>query len=107
LDGGSGARHRPHLQQIDFGEQYQLVFELRPAHDPARGIWFRRNITSKSAARRHDVARATSRRAQSVLSDRSAPDRAIKCASSLPPADVPEFGTPIAKAKGAVDGWYA
>lgn len=76
-----------------------------PSAPPATG----RMVSSKhnTAARRHDVAPATSRRAQPILSDRSAPDRAIKCASGLPPADVPEFGTPIAKAKSAVDGWYA
>ncbi|TMJ33010.1 MAG: selenium-binding protein, partial [Alphaproteobacteria bacterium] len=27
---------RKHLQQIDFGEEHQLVFELRPAHDPTK-----------------------------------------------------------------------
>jgi selenium-binding protein 1 len=31
---------RKHLQTIDFGEQYQLVFELRPAHDPRRAYGF-------------------------------------------------------------------
>src|SRR5262249_77149 len=27
---------RRHLQEIDFGEEHQLVFELRPAHDPTK-----------------------------------------------------------------------
>jgi selenium-binding protein 1 len=27
---------RKHLQTIDFGDKYQLVFELRPAHDPTK-----------------------------------------------------------------------
>ncbi|MGH6904035.1 MAG: selenium-binding protein SBP56-related protein, partial [Geminicoccaceae bacterium] len=27
---------RKHLQEIDFGDKYQLVFELRPAHDPTK-----------------------------------------------------------------------
>src|ERR1700752_3037649 len=27
---------RKHLQEIDFGEEHQLVFELRPAHDPTK-----------------------------------------------------------------------
>ena len=31
---------RKHLQEIDFGDKYQLVFELRPAHDPTKGYGF-------------------------------------------------------------------
>jgi methanethiol oxidase len=31
---------RKHLQQIDFGPDYQLVFELRPAHDPTKAYGF-------------------------------------------------------------------
>src|SRR5256714_1628649 len=31
---------RKHLQQIDFGEEHQLVFELRPAHDPTKAYGF-------------------------------------------------------------------
>jgi selenium-binding protein 1 len=31
---------RKHLQEIDFGAEYQLVFELRPAHDPTRSYGF-------------------------------------------------------------------
>ncbi|KJK25916.1 selenium-binding protein [Burkholderiaceae bacterium 16] len=31
---------RKHLQEIDFGEAYQLVFELRPAHDPTKAYGF-------------------------------------------------------------------
>jgi selenium-binding protein 1 len=31
---------RKHLQEIDFGPEYQLVFELRPAHDPTRAYGF-------------------------------------------------------------------
>jgi selenium-binding protein 1 len=31
---------RKHLQEIDFGEEHQLVFELRPAHDPTKGHGF-------------------------------------------------------------------
>ncbi|WP_157016026.1 selenium-binding family protein [Mesorhizobium xinjiangense] len=31
---------RKHLQEIDFGEEYQLVFELRPAHDPTKAYGF-------------------------------------------------------------------
>jgi selenium-binding protein 1 len=31
---------RTHLQQIDFGEEHQLVFELRPAHDPTKAYGF-------------------------------------------------------------------
>jgi methanethiol oxidase len=31
---------RKHLQAIDFGEEHQLVFELRPAHDPTKAYGF-------------------------------------------------------------------
>ena len=31
---------RKHLQAIDFGADYQLVFELRPAHDPTKAYGF-------------------------------------------------------------------
>jgi selenium-binding protein 1 len=31
---------RKHLQEIDFGPDYQLVFELRPAHDPTKTYGF-------------------------------------------------------------------
>jgi selenium-binding protein 1 len=31
---------RKHLQEIDLGEEYQLVFELRPAHDPTKAYGF-------------------------------------------------------------------
>ena len=31
---------RTHIQEIDFGEEYQLVFELRPAHDPTKSYGF-------------------------------------------------------------------
>jgi methanethiol oxidase len=31
---------RKHLQEIDFGDKYQLVFELRPAHDPTKAYGF-------------------------------------------------------------------
>jgi selenium-binding protein 1 len=31
---------RTHLQTIDLGEEYQLVFELRPAHDPTKAYGF-------------------------------------------------------------------
>jgi selenium-binding protein 1 len=31
---------RTHLQEIDFGEENQLVFELRPAHDPTKAYGF-------------------------------------------------------------------
>jgi selenium-binding protein 1 len=31
---------RKHLQEIDFGPNYQLVFELRPAHDPTKAYGF-------------------------------------------------------------------
>jgi methanethiol oxidase len=32
--------NRKHLQTIDFGEKYQLVFELRPAHNPTKAYGF-------------------------------------------------------------------
>ena len=31
---------RTHLQEIDFGEEHQLIFELRPAHDPTKAYGF-------------------------------------------------------------------
>jgi methanethiol oxidase len=31
---------RKHVQTIDFGDQYQLVFELRPAHNPVKAYGF-------------------------------------------------------------------
>ena len=31
---------RKHQQMIDFGDKYQLVFELRPAHDPTKAYGF-------------------------------------------------------------------
>jgi len=31
---------RKHMQEIDFGEEHQLVFELRPAHDPTKAHGF-------------------------------------------------------------------
>src|SRR5258705_13797500 len=31
---------RRHLQEIDLGEEHQLVFELRPAHDPTKAYGF-------------------------------------------------------------------
>ncbi len=48
LLGGKYGRHlhfwdlhkRKHLQAIDLGPEYQLVFELRPAHDPTKAYGF-------------------------------------------------------------------
>jgi len=37
---------RSHLQEIDFGEEYQLVFELRPAHDPTKAYGFVNAVVS-------------------------------------------------------------
>jgi selenium-binding protein 1 len=31
---------RKHMQEIDFGAEHQLVFELRPAHDPTKAYGF-------------------------------------------------------------------
>lgn len=31
---------RRHLQEIDLGKEHQLIFELRPAHDPTRAYGF-------------------------------------------------------------------
>ena len=31
---------RRHVQEIDFGQEHQLVFELRPAHDPTKAYGF-------------------------------------------------------------------
>ena len=37
---------RKHRQRIDFGEEYQLVFELRPAHDPRKAYGFVNAVVS-------------------------------------------------------------
>ena len=37
---------RSHLQEIDFGEEHQLVFELRPAHDPTKAYGFVNAVVS-------------------------------------------------------------
>jgi selenium-binding protein 1 len=37
---------RRHVQEIDFGEEHQLVFELRPAHDPTKAYGFVNNVIS-------------------------------------------------------------
>jgi methanethiol oxidase len=37
---------RRHLQEIDFGQQHQLVFELRPAHDPTKAYGFANCVLS-------------------------------------------------------------
>jgi selenium-binding protein 1 len=37
---------RKHLQEIDFGPEYQLVFELRPAHDPTKAYGFVNAVVS-------------------------------------------------------------
>ncbi|PLR98463.1 selenium-binding protein SBP56-related protein [Bacillus sp. T33-2] len=34
------SRTRSHIQEIDFGDQHQMVLELRPAHDPRRTYGF-------------------------------------------------------------------
>lgn len=33
-------RQRPHRQVLDLGKEHQLVFELRPAHDPTKAYGF-------------------------------------------------------------------
>src|SRR5919199_3990587 len=33
-------RRRKHLQALDLGEEYQMVLELRPAHDPSKSYGF-------------------------------------------------------------------
>jgi selenium-binding protein 1 len=33
-------RHRRHLQEVDLGKDYQMVLELRPAHDPRKTYGF-------------------------------------------------------------------
>ena len=37
---------RKHLQEIDLGPEYQLVFELRPAHDPTKAYGFVNSVIS-------------------------------------------------------------
>ena len=37
---------RKHVQEIDLGAEHQMVLELRPAHDPAKGYGFVGVVTS-------------------------------------------------------------
>src|SRR5260370_34816548 len=37
---------RKHKQEIDFGAENQLVFELRPAHDPTKAYGFVNSVIS-------------------------------------------------------------
>jgi selenium-binding protein 1 len=37
---------RKHLQTLDLGQQHQLVFELRPAHDPTKAYGFVNSVVS-------------------------------------------------------------
>jgi len=37
---------RKHLQEIDLGPEYQLVFEVRPAHDPTKAYGFVNSVLS-------------------------------------------------------------
>jgi hypothetical protein len=43
---------RKHLQEIDLGPEYQLVFELRPAHDPTKAYGFVNSVISLDMASR-------------------------------------------------------
>jgi selenium-binding protein 1 len=40
-------RKRNHLHTIDLGDKYQLVFELRPAHDPTKAYGFVSCVVSR------------------------------------------------------------
>src|SRR5439155_1745509 len=42
---------RRHVQEIDFGAEYQLVFELRPAHDPTKAYGFVNCVVSRDGKR--------------------------------------------------------
>lgn len=37
---------RKHIQTVDFGEMHQLIFELRPAHDPTKAYGFVNSVLS-------------------------------------------------------------
>ncbi|MEV0347304.1 selenium-binding protein SBP56-related protein [Nonomuraea sp. NPDC050680] len=39
-------RKRKHVQEVDLGEEHQMVLELRPAHDPTRTYGFAGVVTS-------------------------------------------------------------
>ncbi|MFG1966853.1 selenium-binding protein SBP56-related protein [Nonomuraea sp. NPDC049028] len=39
-------RKRKHLQEVDLGDEHQMVLELRPAHDPTRTYGFAGVVTS-------------------------------------------------------------
>jgi len=40
-------RRRKHIQTVNLGEEYQLVFELRPAHEPTRAYGFAGVVLSR------------------------------------------------------------
>src|SRR5437868_9130466 len=39
-------RKRRHIQEVDLGDQYQMVLELRPAHDPTKAYGFAGMVVS-------------------------------------------------------------
>ena len=90
---------RNHLQEIDFGPEYQLVFELRPAHDPRQAYGF---VNAWSASRTSPprsgpgTARtAAGRCARSSTSRPSLPIRACFPTSSRASGAVPPLVTDI------------
>ena len=61
---------RKHRQTIDFGDKYQLVFELRPAHDPTKAYGFVNCVLSlKTCPRRsgYGIATAPNGRSNKVI----------------------------------------
>jgi selenium-binding protein 1 len=85
---------RKHVQEIDFGPEYQLVFELRPAHDPTKAYGFvncvvsLKDLSSSIWVWYRDGARWAVRKVIEIPAEPTDPDRlppAIKAFKACPP----------------------
>ena len=85
---------RKHVQEIDFGPEYQLVFELRPAHDPTKAYGFvncvvsLKDLSSSIWVWYRDGARWAVRKVIEIPAEPTDPDQlppAIKGFKACPP----------------------
>jgi selenium-binding protein 1 len=85
---------RRHLQEIDFGSQHQLVFELRPAHDPTKAYGFvncvisLENLSSSIWTWYRDGDKWAARKVIEIPAEPADPDRlppALKSFKACPP----------------------
>ncbi|PYM59810.1 MAG: selenium-binding protein [Candidatus Rokuibacteriota bacterium] len=85
---------RKHVQEIDFGPEYQLVFELRPAHDPTKAYGFvncvvsLKDLSSSIWVWYRDGARWAVKKVIEIPAEPTDPDRlppAIKAFKACPP----------------------